>query len=88
MSNSVDKTRSDNIRMQVLSEGMHRDDMELLQKFEEWLLAEEVDEGLREKMIVWVTSLIDELLHSRIQTKQRLAANLSQALLINHLRFS
>ena len=58
------------ISVQVISEDMHRSNLEDLKRFEEWLRLENVDEQCLGSFLKWAKGLIDDNLQSDMRFKK------------------
>ena len=58
------------ISIQVISEDMHRSDLKDLNKFEEWLRLENVDETCLGHFLKWTKGLIEDNLQSNLRVKK------------------
>lgn len=83
----VQKSRRDNISFQVISEDIHRFDLNRLKQFEDWLKLEGVDEEILTHFLEWANSLIEDNLKRKMNVKKLMQRGIDNAVEINLLRF-
>ena len=83
----VQKSRRDNISFQVISEDIHRFDLNRLKQFEDWLKLEGVDEEILIHFLEWANSLIEDNLKRKMNVKKLMQRGIDNAVEINLLRF-
>lgn len=83
----VQKSSRDNISFQVIGEDIHRSDLKRLNKFEQWLKLEGVDEELLAHFLKWANGLIEDNLKMTMNVKKLMQSGIESAAEINLLRF-
>ena len=85
-SNEVTEAKSENIRWQVVSEQLHRHNLNRLKQFGEWLKLEGVDDEIFNHFLTWANHMIEEQLKMRMQMKKFMQDGIKDALIINALK--
>jgi len=85
-SDEIKESTKRDIRWQVVSEEMHRDDLNRLKDFKEWLELVGVNPETRKIMFDWIEDLINEQLKMRMQMKKFMKNGIKNALEIRRLR--